>query len=98
LTTVERELVKQFGRRRQAGRSAAVPCELEDLYADLKKRAIYWRRLKKLLHKKPDARSPRLRWSELPEGIQRLLRAAVKAMKNLEDALDGYLPEPENPK
>jgi hypothetical protein len=98
LTTVERELVKQFGRRRQAGRSADVPNEPRDLYADLKKRAIYWGRLKKLLQKKPDPGSSRLQWSELPKEIRDLLGEAVEGMEKLENALDGLLPKPKKPK
>jgi hypothetical protein len=98
LSTVQREIIARFGRRKQAGKRPDVLGDLNGFYADLQTRAMYWGRLKTELRRKPTAGSSRLRWSQVPKTIRELLDKAVNAMKDLEVALEEFLPSPEDSK
>jgi hypothetical protein len=98
LHTVDQKRGNFQSRRPRVGRKPAVPDTLDDLYAALQSRALYWGRLKTELQKKPAPNSSRLRWSEVPKTIRDVLDDAVAAMEKLEAALGDHLPSPENEK
>ncbi len=91
MTEVDVELLKQFGRRRRAGRRPRIPGQLPALLAEMQTRAIYWRRLVETLRDEPQVGRDRLGWTDLPANIQRLLSEVATALEKLERATERQL-------
>lgn len=91
LAEVDVELVKQFGRRRRAGRKPRISRQLPALLAEIQTRAIYWRRLVEALREEPELGRDHLAWDDLPANIRRLLSEVATSLEKLERVAERQL-------
>jgi hypothetical protein len=91
LSQLKSELTSRYGHRRQAGKRPKIG-SVADLVSEMGTRAIWWRRVRRLLRPEPEHKAPRwhLTLAQLPEDIQRPFVAAAKALKRLEDAVKAH--------
>ena len=89
---VMQELLLRYGNRRKAGGRHKI-LSTEDLLTELRSKAIWWRRLYKMLARKSgkQVRSAGLSRDDIPGGIQEPLKQAVRAIKKLENAVTRHL-------
>jgi hypothetical protein len=95
LAQVDAELSRRYGRRKRGGRRPKMLGDVTTFLATLEAKCFSWVRLGGFLENASESESPGLQWDTVPEDVRAPLRRAIKAAKQLGEAVVPYLGTPQ---